>query len=96
MFLGHVLIKIGIIAGCVILFLVTFVLNRRTKAPKIDEKIEKCRTCTNESCIIKLSDIEEIKAEYEKELKEHEGKVFDAFDSCEKDFEKLDNKEKKE
>ena len=91
MFLAHVLVKIGIIAGCVILFLVTFVLNRRTKAPKIDEKIEKCRTCTNESCIIKLSEIEEIKAEYEKELKEHEGKVIVAFDSCEKN-----NKEKKE
>lgn len=91
MILGNVLVKVGIIAGCVILFLVSFILNKRTKAPKIDEKIEKCRTCTNESCIIKLSEIEEIKAEYEKELKEHEGKVIDAFDSCESN-----NKEKKE
>lgn len=91
MILGNVLLKVGIIAGCVILFLVSFILNKRTKAPKIDEKIEKCRTCTNESCIIKLSEIEEIKAEYEKELKEHEGKVIDAFDSCESN-----NKEKKE
>ena len=39
MILGNVLVKVGIIAGCVILFLVTFVLNKRTKAPKIDEKI---------------------------------------------------------
>ena len=87
MILGNVLVKVGIIAGCVILFLVTFVLNKRTKAPKIDEKIEKCRTCTNESCIIKMSEIEEIKAEYEKEMKKHEGKVIDAFDSCEKEIE---------
>ena len=34
-----------------------------------------------------MSEIEEIKAEYEKEMKKHEGKVIDAFDSCEKEIE---------
>ena len=68
MILVHVLVKVGIIAGAVILFLVTFLLNKKTKAPKIDESIKKCATCTNESCIIKMTDIEEIKKEFENEL----------------------------
>lgn len=68
MILVHIMVKVGIVAGCVIIFLITFILNKRTKAPKVDEKIEKCRTCTNESCIIKMSELEEIKKEYELEF----------------------------
>lgn len=84
MILVHVLIKISIITLCVIVFLVTFILNKKTKAPKVDEKIEKCRTCTNESCVIKMSELEEIKKEYEREFEKNnlDNNIKDIIDNC--------------
>ena len=84
MILVHVLIKISIITLCVIVFLVTFILNKKTKAPKVDEKIKKCRTCTNESCVIKMSELEEIKKEYEREFEKNnlDNNIKDIIDNC--------------
>jgi len=93
-FLASFWVKALILALVVLLFITTYILNKRTKAPKIDETIEKCASCTNESCMIKLSEIETIKLEYEKELKEHQkGELTQTIKHC-NEQEKEKNNEK--
>lgn len=65
-------LAIIIIAFFVILFIVSFVINRRTPKPKGCEDImiseENCSGCQIESCAIKQKlDIEKIKEELEEE-----------------------------
>jgi hypothetical protein len=52
-----------IVAGVIILFLGSFILNKRTKAPKGVELPEKCHSCLSNTCIVKQSDIDKIKEE---------------------------------
>lgn len=78
MFLSSIWIQITIIGGVIVLFLVTYVLNKRTKAPKGIDLPEKCQTCEIGSCMIKTSDIskkkEELKDYLEKECKTNDEK----------------------
>lgn len=85
MILVHVLIKVGIVAGCVILFVVTFLLNKKVKAPKIDDKLKQCADCTSTSCVIKISELEEIKKEYEKEFPNDKEILNEINKNCEKE-----------
>lgn len=57
-----------IVIGVLLLFFISFSLNRNTKAPKGVEVPEKCQSCISNSCIIKLNDIELIKEDLRKEL----------------------------
>ena len=57
-----------IVVGVILLFFITFSLNRKTKAPKGIEVPEKCQSCISNSCIIKMSDIETIKEDMRKEI----------------------------
>lgn len=60
-------IQIAIIVGVIVLFLITFILNRRTKAPKVDMP-EKCIQCPSQTCIVKMDDVEKMKEEMRKEI----------------------------
>jgi len=62
-----------IIIGAVILFLVTFILNRRTKAPKGVDVPEECASCAASSCIVKLSNFEKMKDEINEQIKDCDG-----------------------
>lgn len=69
---GYLIISIGLIAFFVVLFFVTFVINRKTPVPKGCESLkiseENCSMCNNTSCSIKEKfDIEKIKEEINKE-----------------------------
>lgn len=64
-------IQLLIIAGVLILFIGSFILNKRTKAPEGIEIPEKCHSCLSSSCIVKR-DVEKIKAE-----------MREALDNCE-------------
>ena len=68
--LSKLVIQILIILGVVIVFLVSFYLNLKTKAPKGFENNEKCSSCESTTCMIKLTDVElkkeEMKEYYEK------------------------------
>ena len=69
---GYLIISIGLIAFFVVLFFVTFVINRKTPVPKGCENLkiseENCSMCNNTSCSIKEKfDIEKIKEEINKE-----------------------------
>lgn len=66
--LSTILVQGLIVVGVLLLFFITFSLNRKTKAPKGVEVPEKCQTCVSNSCIIKLSDIDKIKEEMRKEI----------------------------
>lgn len=61
-----------IIVGVLLLFLLTFSLNRKTKAPKGSKIPDKCQTCISNSCIIKQTDIEIIKEDLRNELEKCE------------------------
>jgi hypothetical protein len=67
-FLSSFLVQGLIIVGVLLLFLVTYTLNRKTKAPKGVEVPEKCQSCISNSCIIKQKDVELIKEELRQEL----------------------------
>ena len=74
---GYLIISIGIIVFFVILFFVTFVINRRTPVPKGCEHLkiseENCGACTNTECSIrKKFDIDLVKEEIEQEKEEEE------------------------
>jgi len=74
---GYLILSIGIIAFFVILFFVTFVINRRTPVPKGCEHLkiseENCSACSNTSCSLKAKfDINTVKEEIEQESKEEE------------------------
>lgn len=66
MFLANMVVQGAIIFGLIIIFLLSVVLNKKTKAPEGVEVPEKCSSCVSETCIIKVSTVEEIK----KEMKE--------------------------
>jgi hypothetical protein len=55
-------IQFLIIGGVLILFIGSFILNKRTKAPQGIEIPEKCHSCLSSSCIVKR-DIEKVKDE---------------------------------
>ena len=63
-----------IILGLIAIFFITFLLNKKIKVKKGNEKElpEKCITCSFSSCIIKMSDANELKEELKKCLKEEE------------------------
>jgi hypothetical protein len=63
MFLNDTIIQWTIIVSVIILFLVTVILNKRTKAPKGTVVPEKCQFCPSSSCVIRVSDVENIKSE---------------------------------
>ncbi|HOR17598.1 MAG TPA: hypothetical protein PLH44_01255 [Bacilli bacterium] len=71
MFITSWLLQAGIIFGAITLFLITFILNKRTKAPKGAEVPDKCRVCDSPNCLIKMSDIDKIKSELKQQL-EHD------------------------
>ena len=51
---GYLILAISILVGLLIIFMVSFVIYRRTPAPKGCEDIkaddEKCAACSNEQC----------------------------------------------
>lgn len=63
MFLSNILIQGSIVLGVVVLFLVTFILNQKTKVPEGVELPDKCQTCPSTTCIINVNKIEEMKKE---------------------------------
>ncbi|MDD3191687.1 MAG: hypothetical protein PHP41_02925 [Bacilli bacterium] len=68
------LLQLLIIIGAVVLFLVSFILNKRTKAPKGVEVPEKCLSCISDTCIVKTSDLEKLKEELREEMNKCEEK----------------------
>lgn len=68
--LSKLVIQILIIVAVVLVFLVSFYLNLKTKAPKGFENNEKCSSCESTTCMIKLTDVnakkEELKEYYDK------------------------------
>ena len=78
---GYLIISICLIAFFVVLFFVTFVINRKTPVPKGCEHIkiseENCSMCNNTSCTIKEKldiQLQKIKDDLdnEEEIKEEE------------------------
>lgn len=68
---GYIIIAICVVVALVILFFVTYVLNKRTPPPKGCENLiddEKCVGCSNTGCkFYKLKeDLEEVKEELKK------------------------------
>lgn len=61
-FLASKFVQFAIVAGVLVLFIGSFILNKRTKAPEGIEIPEKCHSCLSSTCIVK-SDIEQIKKE---------------------------------
>lgn len=72
--LNNIFIQITIIVVVVIVFLGSFIINRKVKPPKDTKLPEKCQSCNLNSCIIKNKDVDKIK----EELKEY-------ISECEKD-----------
>ncbi|MDD2493278.1 MAG: hypothetical protein WC929_01590 [Bacilli bacterium] len=82
MILTSWLLQAGIILGVIALFLITFILNRKTKAPKGVDLPDKCQVCQSDSCLIKMNDVNTIKAELKQQLEQE----------CSKEEEKTDEK----
>lgn len=70
MILTSWLLQAGIIFGVIALFLITFILNKRTKAPKGVELPDKCEVCQSPDCLVKLSDVDKIKSELKQQLEQ--------------------------
>jgi hypothetical protein len=66
MFLNQIILQATIIIGVFIVFVVTYLLNKKIKPPKNIVLPEKCSFCTLSSCIIKMSDVEKTKEELRK------------------------------
>lgn len=73
--LSQGIIQALIIGGSIILFLGSFILNRRTSAPKGVDVPEHCQTCASHSCIVKMSDIGKIKEELREQIDNCDGEV---------------------
>jgi hypothetical protein len=71
MILTSWLLQAGIIIGVIALFLITFILNKRTKTPKGVELPDKCQVCDSPSCVIKISEISKIKEELRQQLEKN-------------------------
>lgn len=72
---GYLIISIALIVFFIVLFFVTFVINRKTPVPKGCEQLkiteENCSMCSNTSCSIKEKfDIEKLKEDIEKDIEE--------------------------
>ncbi|HHU55314.1 MAG TPA: hypothetical protein GXZ48_01290, partial [Acholeplasmataceae bacterium] len=74
---SNTLPQILILVGSIILFITTFILNRKTKAPKGVEVPEKCHSCVSTSCIIKVKDIDKIKEELRQEIDNCDGENYE-------------------
>jgi len=66
-----------IVFGSLILFLGSYYLNKKTKAPKGVDVPEKCHSCLSQSCIIKTKEIEKIKEELRKEIDNCDGNNYE-------------------
>ena len=71
MILPSWLLQAGIIIGVIALFLLTFLLHKRTKTPKGVELPDKCQVCDSPSCMIKTSEISKIKTELKQQLEKN-------------------------
>lgn len=69
---GNIYIQIAIIVGTIVLFLGSFILNKKIKAPKGTSVPDKCQSCQLNSCIVKNKDAEELKEDFKKYVKECE------------------------
>lgn len=69
MFLAKVLVQGLIIFGVVVFFIISVVLNKKTKAPEGVEIPEQCQSCTSSTCMISLNKVEEMKKEVLEQLK---------------------------
>lgn len=67
-FLSNSIVPILLVIGSIVMFLGSFMLNKKTKLPKDVEAIDKCNTCFSESCVIKTSDIDKIKEELREQI----------------------------
>lgn len=63
MLFANIFIQAGIIAGVIILFLVTLILNQRTKTPEGVKLPDKCQTCPSTSCVINIQKVDTMKKE---------------------------------
>ncbi len=72
MILNKFVIQAIIVIAVVLIFLLSVILNWKTKAPKDVKLPEKCQFCPSQTCVIKISDVEKRK----EELKEY-------LESCE-------------
>lgn len=73
----YTLLAIGIVALLIVVFFITYVLNKRTPLPKGCEDIkisdENCLACGNVDCHIKKGiDLKKIEEELKEDLKEEE------------------------
>ena len=68
MILTNILLQIGIVIGVIVLFLVTYILNKKTKVPKRIEIPDKCQSCASSTCMIKTTDIKQMKAEIKQQM----------------------------
>ncbi|HKM30414.1 MAG TPA: hypothetical protein VJZ51_06640 [Bacilli bacterium] len=64
------LLQAGIIVGVIALFLITFILNKRTKVPEGIDVPEKCQVCQSDTCLIKINDVNKIKATLKQQIEE--------------------------
>ena len=66
MILTNLFIQAAIIFGVLLVFIITYTLNKRTKPPKNIVLPEKCEFCTSASCVMKLETVEKTKEELRK------------------------------
>lgn len=70
--LANAIIQTLIVIGSILLFIGTFLLNRKTKVPDGIEALDKCNTCVSVDCVVKTSDIETIKNELREKINDCE------------------------
>lgn len=66
MFLSKIWLQATIIFGVLVIFVVTYYLNKKTKPPQNIVLSEKCEFCPSSSCIMKLENVEKTKEELRK------------------------------
>jgi hypothetical protein len=62
--------EVYILGGIIIIFVLSFLLNRNTKMPEGTELPEECNTCKSASCMIKVSTVEDRKNQLKQYLEE--------------------------
>lgn len=75
MILSNVYLQAGIIFGVLVIFVVTFWLNKKVKPPKDMKLPDKCSFCVSSTCVMKIADVEKTKAELKQYLKSCEAEV---------------------
>ncbi|MDD4000783.1 MAG: hypothetical protein PHX62_07835 [Bacilli bacterium] len=63
-----------IVIAVIIIFFLSVILNRKTKAPKDVKLPEKCQFCPSNTCVIKLGEVEKKKEELKEYLENCEEK----------------------